>query len=70
MIYYLFFSVNSMTYYAMNTINQSLAVIGRISEIFRMEEYENTRDLIVDHSKPVVEIIEGQYAWGFRISEQ
>lgn len=34
-----------------------------------MEEYQNTRDVFVDPAKPVVEITDGNYAWGFRISE-
>ena len=43
MIYYLFFSVNSLTYYSMNTMNQALAVIYRLSEVFRMEEHKSER---------------------------
>lgn len=38
-IYYLFFNVNSMAYYALTTLNQASAVTNRLSEVFRMEEH-------------------------------
>ena len=69
LIYYLFFSVNSMTYYTMNTINMSLAVIYRLSEVFRMEEHSNTRRDHVVQGEPAIDIIKGEYAWGFRVAE-
>ena len=56
MIYYLFFNVNSLTYYSMSTLNQASAVIYRLSEIFRMDEHKQTR---VDHQvdgQPVIDI--------------
>ncbi len=43
MIYYLFFSVNGLTYYSMQTMQQACAVIYRLSEVFRMEEHKRTR---------------------------
>ena len=69
MIYYLFFSVNSLTYYSMTTINQSLAVMYRLSEVFRMEEHKQTRDLKVVPGQPCVNMQDASYAWGFRITD-
>ena len=65
LIYYLFFNVNSLTYYSMSTLNQACAVIYRLSEIFRMEEHEKTRsDYLVD-DEPAIDIKDAEYAWGF-----
>lgn len=68
-IYYLFFSVNSLAYYALTTLNQASAVTHRLSEVFRMEEHKSTREDRVVAGKPAIEIKDGDYAWGFRISE-
>jgi hypothetical protein len=40
MIYYIFVSVNAMTYYAMTTLQTFFAVVKRLSSVFEMEEYE------------------------------
>ena len=67
MIYYLFFSVNSLTYYSMNTINQALAVIYRLSEVLRLEEHSSERSEPVQ-GQPNVQLENMEYAWGFRIA--
>ena len=68
-IYYLFFSVNSLAYYALTTLNQASAVINRLSEVFCMEEYVSTREEQVNLNEPAIHIEQGEYAWGFRIEE-
>lgn len=68
MIYYLFFSVNSLTYYSMNTMNQALAVIYRLSKVFRMEEHVSERGDVVQ-GQPLVHLENMEYAWGFRVNE-
>lgn len=70
MLYYLFFSVNSMTYYSMNTINQALAVIYRLSEVFRMEEHKKSQSLgRAEGDEPAVKLVNAEYVWGYRISD-
>ena len=54
LIYYLFFSVNSLAYYALTTLNQTGAVINRLSEVFRMEEFQSTRLDESDPDKPAI----------------
>ena len=65
MIYYLFFNVNSLTYYSMSTYNQASAVIYRLSEVFRMEEHERTRDENLIDGGTAINIKDAEYAWGF-----
>mgnify|MGYP001626686794 CR=1 FL=1 len=69
MIYYLFFSVNGLTYYSMQTMQQACAVIYRLSEVFRMEEHKRTREEKVVDGEPVIKLDKMEYAWGFRVSE-
>ncbi len=68
MIYYLFFNVNSMTYYSLTTMNQAAAVVYRLSEVFRMEEFKKTRNEQIMVSEAAIDIQDGEYAWGFRVS--
>ena len=68
-IYYLFFSVNSLAFYAMTTVNQASAVINRISEVFSMEEHLSSREDQIRPNEPAIEIRQGEYAWGFRVAE-
>lgn len=76
--YYLFFSVNSLTYYSINTISQLYAVTYRLSKILKMQEHTVKRqnlilrqDLNDDKSitKPSICIKKAEYAWGYRVSE-
>ena len=69
MIYYLFFSVNGLTYYSMTTIQQALAVAGRLSEVFRMEEYKRSREEQCVSGQPVIKLDKMDYAWGFRVAD-
>ena len=55
-IYYLFFSVNSLAFYAMTTLNQASAVLNRISDVFRMEEHVSSREDLVNKNEPAIEI--------------
>ena len=67
MLYYLFFNVNSLSYYSLSTINQALAIITRLSEVFCMEEYKSERKGIMD-GKPLINLSNMEYAWGFRVA--
>ena len=42
-IYYMFFTVNSLTIYSINAYCQSLAIIYRLSEVLRMKEHQSAR---------------------------
>ena len=42
MVYFIFVSVNSMTYYAMTTLQTFLGVIYRLSTVFELEEFDQT----------------------------
>lgn len=39
MIYFIFFSVNVITYFALTNVQNFLAILFRLSQIFEMEEY-------------------------------
>ena len=45
MVFFLFISINAMTYYAMTTLQQFSAVIQRMSSVFEMEEYATQREI-------------------------
>lgn len=44
MLFYIFLSVNSLTYMAMTTLQTFLAVLFRISSVLEMSEYDFSRD--------------------------
>lgn len=43
MVYYIFISVNMMTYVAMNAVASFLATIERMSTVYSLEEYKDQR---------------------------
>jgi hypothetical protein len=47
MVFYIFLSVNSFTYYGMTTLQQFFAIIARYSSVFEMGEFDFTRELVV-----------------------
>jgi hypothetical protein len=44
MLFYIFLSVNSLTYMAMTTLQTFLAVLFRISSVLEMSEFDFSRD--------------------------
>ena len=65
MIYYLFFSVNALTYQSITTLNYAYVVIYRLSEVFRMEEHQKSRVEYSIDGQPAIDINSAEYAWGF-----
>ena len=43
MIYFVFFSVNVLTYFALTNVQNFLAILQRLSTVFKMEEYKKLR---------------------------
>ena len=54
MIYFIFISVNSMTYWAMTTFQTFLAIISRMGSVFEMEEYVFDRKTDIPSDEVVV----------------
>jgi len=69
MIYFVFISVNGMTYYAMSTFQTFLAIVARMSSVFEMEEYQYIRETNVAPDDVKVEFINADITWGFKIKE-
>jgi len=66
MIFFIFASVNAMTYYAMTTIQTFLAIVFRLSSVFDMEEYTSQRK--AENVKPEdvqVTFENANFTWGF-----
>ena len=69
-IFLLFSSINGMSTYSMQTLGQSFAVMARMGEVFRLEEYQRTRsDEPAAPGEPSISIENGEYAWGFRVAD-
>ena len=43
MIYFVFFSINIMTYFALTNVQSFLAILFRLSQIMEMEEHKRKR---------------------------
>jgi hypothetical protein len=70
MIYFIFMSVNSMTYYAMTTLQTFSAILLRVSSIFQMEEYDFSRELSVEREKVQVTFTNADLTWGYKVKEK
>jgi ABC-type multidrug transport system fused ATPase/permease subunit len=69
MIYFLFFSITSMTLYAMNTLQQVMVLMQRLSEIFCMEEFKMERIENVQKSEVCIKMKDAAFSWGFRVQQ-
>lgn len=67
MVFFLFLSVNSMTYYALSTYQQFTGIVERLGHVFGMEEYKSQRIISVPSDKAVVQIKDGHFSWGFKV---
>jgi len=70
MIYFVFLSINSMTYWALTTFQTFLAIIFRMSTIFELEEYEFKRELDVPRDQVSVEFNKATVSWGFSVKQE
>lgn len=69
MIFFIFAAVNSMTYYAMTTIQSFLAILFRLSSVFEMDEYEFKRNTTVEKDDVRVKFEGADFSWGYRVQE-
>lgn len=69
MIYFVFFAVNTLTYFALTNVQNFLAILVRLSSVFKMEEYNRERDTSVSREDVIVEMKNCSYSWGFRVLE-
>ena len=67
MVYYIFISVNMMTYVAMNAVATFLATIERMSTVYSLDEYEDQRSVDVEHKDVKVQMENCDFSWGFKI---
>ena len=68
MLFYIFLSVNSLTYMGMTTLQTFLAVIYRISTVLEMSEYDFSRDFDVRKEDVEVSFDNADVSWGFKMS--
>ena len=67
MVYYIFISVNMMTYVSMTAVGTFLATIERMSTVYSLGEYEDLRKIDVKHEDVRIQIEECDFSWGFKI---
>ena len=70
MIYFVFFSVNVLTYFALTNVQNFLAILERLSTVFEMEEHSKSRKSSNIPSNDVkVHFQNCAFSWGFRVKE-
>lgn len=67
MVYYIFISVNMMTYVAMNALATFLACIERMSTVYSLGEYNDQRKEEVEHKDSKVKLENCNFSWGFKV---
>lgn len=68
MVYFVFFAVNVLTYFALVNVSNFLAILQRLSTVFEMEEHRSLRKAdIADLNDAKVVMEKCAYSWGFRI---
>jgi hypothetical protein len=67
MIYLIFFSLNTLVYFALTNVQNFLGVLFRLSQVFELEEHEMKR--ITNEKEPVCEVKDGSFSWGFKVKE-
>ena len=70
MIYFVFFSVNASTYWCLINLQNFLAVLQRIADVFELEE--NTRDKkdeVYTKKEVNVKFEDASFSWGFKVKE-
>jgi ABC-type multidrug transport system fused ATPase/permease subunit len=69
-VYFVFFSINTITYFALVNIQSFLAILFRISKVMEMEEKEPTLMLENGTSDDVsIEFKDASFSWGYRVKE-
>ena len=70
MVYFIFLSVNSLTYYAMTTLQTFLGVIFRLSTVFELEEYQYNRQIDIPKTEATVQFKNANFTWGFKVKQE
>lgn len=71
MIYFVFLNVNSLMYYAMTTVQQSLAIVERLSQVLELEEFNESGRCNECAGPEIAVQLEGvSYTWGFKVKSQ
>lgn len=65
LIYYIFVSAGSYTYFALITYQMLLAVLIKMATIFSLEEYVEKRDVSVAKENAHVTVQGASFTWGF-----
>ena len=70
-IFYIFLSVNAMTYFGLTVYQQFMSCVERTSEVVEMEEFVFNRNIEVINKKEVHIIFEEtDIGWGFRVKQE
>ena len=69
MVFYIFMSVNMMTYIAMTAVGNFLATIERMSTVYSLEECKDERAVDVEQKDVKVSIEACDFSWGFKVKQ-
>ena len=68
MVFYLFYSCTSLFLWAVSTLSQVSVLLGRLADVFKMEEHKKVHSTNSDATKGV-EVANGSFSWGFKVKE-
>jgi ABC-type multidrug transport system fused ATPase/permease subunit len=69
MIFFLFYSVNIMTYMGLTTLQTFLGILERISSVIQLESYEFKREFDVKPEDVIVKFDNVDVSWGFKVKD-
>lgn len=69
MLYFIFFSINSLNYYAMTTYQQLMAVINRLADVFKMDEFKQVRIEDIEAGSAKITCDDSAFSWGYKVKE-
>ena len=69
MIFFLFYSITSMTLFTLQNMSLLVVMFKRLGDVFRMEEYKKLRDESVTTEDVLLRIENGAFSWGFRVPQ-
>jgi ATP-binding cassette, subfamily C (CFTR/MRP), member 2 len=69
MIFYLFFSVTSLSLYALSTVSQLWVLLERLADVFKMEEFKKERKEDCALTECGITAKDAAFSWGFRVKE-
>lgn len=69
MIFMVFFQVNILTFFGINTLKNFITILRRLASVFTMEEYACERLRDVEPENVLLEVQDASFSWGFRVKE-